>query len=856
MSWWIRCFVLAVGLLHLGGESSLCRGESAAKAVDVAGFRKTVTPFLQTYCLKCHKAGSRDNEFRVDASLANDFSDPASKAKWEEIVNVLNGHEMPPAGERAPRAAEVAQVVDWITAQIVSAELAKRDSSIVLRRLNRAEYRNTIRDLVVVDFDTAGFPQDPPAGGFDNNGGALTLSPLHLELYLDAARKILDLALVESKQPPVLKWRIQPDSGDSDRNRVNYDGQRIIVNGGKNPVQDGFKVLHHNSWDKKLNARDFKLPYAGDYLIRIRAAGKVPDRAAVVASARAALQQRMEQQNRKNPKGAKWTAQQFERDLEHFRTDPMYDYGAPRLKFTQHLGGQPKVLAELDIDAPLANPKVYEFTGYFTTEKAGVTIEYAYDIPRVLENFWMQSGDQFSRPELYVDWIEIEGPHYETWPPASHQLIMGNQSNQPRDERAAAREIIERLMRRAYRRPVTQEEVNDKLMLFTAARKETPSFITALKVPLTAVLISPHFLYLAETPRETTAQAGAWRLNDYELASRLSYFLWSTMPDEELMSAATNGRLVQPAELTMQVDRMLADPRAGAFTKNFAGQWLGLREVGANPPAADLYPHYDRHLETSMVEESEAFFAEILHNDLSVMNLVGSDFVVINERMARFYGIPGVKGDHFRRVPVPAGVHRGGVVTQASVLTITSNGTRTSPVKRGTWVMKNLLGLDPGLPVANVGDIAPKVPGIDKATVRKRLEIHRELPQCARCHNKIDPLGFALENFNAAGSWREQEGFGYKGRVGRNDPVIDASAQMPDGTKFDGVDGLRNALAKHETLFLKCLSGKLLTYALGRELGVADNPTIDRAVAEMKENDDTLRTLIKFVVLSEPFQSK
>ncbi|QDV52785.1 DUF1592 domain-containing protein [Gimesia fumaroli] len=858
MSWLFRCLVLAVFLLAgCDGRSDLAWGQASVSAVDAGGFRKTVTPFFQSYCLKCHKAGSKDNEFRVDASLANDFSDPASKAKWEEIVNVLNGHEMPPEGERAPRAAEVAQVVDWITGQIVKAELSKRDSSIVLRRLNRAEYRNTIRDLVGVDFDPAGFPQDPPAGGFDNNGGALTLSPLHLELYLEAARKILDLALVETSQPPVLKWRIQPDSGDSDRNRVNYDGQRIIVNGGKNPVENGFKVLHHNRWDKKLNARDFKLPYAGSYLIRIRAAGKVPDRAAVVASAKAALQYRMEQQNRKNPKGAKWTAQQFERDLEHFRTDPMYDYGAPRLKFTQHLGGQPKVLAELDVDAPLSNPKVYEFPGYFTTEKAGVTIEYAYDIPRVLENFWMQTGDEFARPELYVDWIEIEGPHYEMWPPASHRQIMGKHANKPRDERAAAKEILGRLMRRAYRRPVTEEEIDAKLKLFVAARKEAPSFITALKVPLSAVLISPHFLYLAETPRTTgDGQTGSRKLNDYELASRLSYFLWSTMPDEELLSAAANGRLTQPTELNRQVDRMLADPRASAFTKNFAGQWLGLREVGANPPAADLYPRYDRHLETSMVAESEAFFSEILQHDLNVMNLVSSEFVVINERMARFYGIPGVKGDHFRRVNVPAGVHRGGIVTQASVLTITSNGTRTSPVKRGTWVMKNLLGLDPGLPVANVGDIAPKVPGIDKATVRKRLEIHRELPQCARCHNKIDPLGFALENFNAAGSWREQEGFGYKGRVGRNDPVIDASAQMPDGMKFEGVDGLRDALSKQETLFLKCLSGKLLTYALGRELGVADNPTIDRAVSKMKENDTTLRSLIKFVVLSEPFRSK
>lgn len=828
---------------------------------DTVGHQKIVAPFLRRYCLKCHRKGSDDNEFRVDVSLKNNFSDPAMNANWGEIVNVLNGHEMPPEGERKPRETEVAKVVDWITSQIVRAELSRRDSSIVLRRLNRDEYRNTIRDLLGVDFDPSGFPQDPPAGGFDNNGGALTLSPLHMELYLDAARKILDSALVESNTPPPkLKWRIQPDSGDSDRNRVVYDGQRLIVNGGNNKVENGFKVIHHANWDKKLNARDFKVPYAGNYLIRIRAAGKVPDRAAVVASAKNALQYRMNQQNKKNPNGAKWTRQQFERDLKHFQTDAMYDYGVPRLKFTQHLGGQPKVLTEMDIDAPLSRPGIYEFQGFFSTQKASMTIEYAYEIPRVLENFWMQTGDQFARPVLYVDWMELEGPVYESWPPPSHQLIMGRNRIKPRDERQAAKEIISRVMKRAYRRPVTPKEIEDKLKLFVSLRKNAPSFTEAIKSPLTAILVSPHFLYLAEAPRTTRVStrslSNSRKLNNYELASRLSYFLWSTMPDDELLEAAADGKLTRSSEMKKQVDRMLADPKAAAFTKNFAGQWLGLREVGSNPPAADLYPKYDRHLETSMVAESEAFFAEVLQNDLSVMNLVKSDFVVINERMARFYGLSGVKGDHFRKVNVPRGVHRGGVVTQASVLTITSNGTRTSPVKRGTWVMKNLLGIDPGLPVANAGDIAPKVPGIDKATVRKRLEIHRTLPQCARCHNKIDPLGFALENFNAAGEWREQEGFGYKGRIGPNDPRIDASANMPDGTKFTGVDGLRDALMKQESLFLKCLSGKMLTYALGRELGIADNPTIDQAVSEIKKNDYTLKSLIKFIVLSEPFVSK
>lgn len=981
---------------------------------DNEGFARLIAPFFREHCVRCHGPENAEGEFRVDTQVSADFLDVVIQSRWKEVVNVLNSHEMPPEGEPQPDEQLVTTVVDWITQQMARAELHRRDSAIVLRRLNRAEYQNTIRDLVGVDFDPSRFPQDPPTGGFDNNGGALTLSPLHLELYYQAAREILDLALVEGPQPPGLRWRFEPESGDSDSNRVTYDGQRLIVNGGKNRAENGFRVMHHNSWDRKLNARDFRLPHEGEYIIRIRAGGRIPTRDEVVESARGFLDHRRNEQLQKNPAGKKWLDEQFERDLNHFRTDRMYDYGPPRLKLIVNLAGQPVVVGETDVDAPVSNPGIYEFRTRMTTAKAGITVDYAYSIPKELENFWMQGHDNFARPELWIDWFELEGPVYEQWPPESHRRLLVDSPLAENDERGYARLVLQRFMKRAYRRPVSDAEVDEKLALYDLVQADAPSFEEAIKTPLSAVLVSPHFLYLAEpsassqsiaelapgdrtlsgrdlldayqrvqrfdhpvlaqlrkTPsasseeprldtrlfrqfmdkrgrkirgrvlgldglrvklertngtvfpvplgdftardraliralvqalqspasqpeptapkswpsalppeRSTisrptadsarpTATATATkdspaderinsrrRLNAYELACRLSYFLWSTMPDEELFDLAESGKLPDPAVITQQADRMLRDQRAQAFVENFAGQWLSLREVGANPPAGDLYPRYDRHLELSIVEESEAFFAEILNNDQDLMNFVKSDFVVINERLARYYGIPGVKGDHFRRVSVPDGVHRGGILTQASILSVTSNGTRTSPVKRGTWVMKNLLGIDPGLPVANAGDIAPKVPGLDKATVRQRLEIHRSLPQCARCHNKIDPLGFALENFNAAGDWRDQEGFGYKGRIGKNDPVIDASATMIDGTEFVGVDGLQDVLLSEEELFLKCLAGKLFTYALGRELGVADQLHINAAVEHVSTNDRTLKALITYVATSEPFLSK
>jgi hypothetical protein len=973
---------------------------------DNVGFQRIVEPFFKQHCVKCHGPKEAEGEFRVDTQVSADFVDVVIKGRWGEVINVLNSHEMPPEDEPQPSQKAVAEVVDWITQQMARAELHRRDSAIVLRRMNRAEYRNTIRDLIGVDFDPSRFPQDPPTGGFDNNGGALTLSPLHLELYYQSAREIFDLALVEGPQPSSLRWRFEPESGDSDSNRVTYDGQRLIVNGGKDRAENGFKVMHHEKWDRRLNARDFALPYEGEYIIRIRAAAHVPSREEVVKAARGFLNHRRDEQLQKNPAGKKWLDEQFKRDIDHFRTDRMYDYGPPRLKLLINLAGQPTVVGDIDVDAPVAQPKLYEMRTRMTTSKAGISIKYSYSVPKELENFWMQGHNNFMRPELWVDWFELEGPVYDEWPPASHRRVLIDSPLAGRDERGYARAVIHRFMKRAYRRPVSDAEVDDKLALFDLVRGDAPSFEEAIKTPLSAVLVSPHFLYLAEptassqtvaelsdpssgrdlldayervqsfghpvlaqvrgsssgsakftaaetklfrqfvdnrgrkvrgrivgldglkvkfestngkaslvplrdftardraliralakalekptpattpaapadkpkpvprpatapsaTPRPsapaqttnrgaTPSRSAGRRLNPYELASRLSYFLWSTMPDDTLFDLADSGRLTEPAVIVQQVERMLTDERSASFIENFAGQWLSLREVGSNPPASDLYPRYDRHLEVSIVEESKAFFAEILNNDLDLMNFVKSDFVVVNERLARYYGIPDVKGDHFRRVAVPDGVHRGGIVTQASVLSVTSNGTRTSPVKRGTWVMKNLLGIDPGLPVANAGDIAPKVPGLDKATVRQRLEIHRSLPQCARCHNKIDPLGFALENFNAAGDWRDQEGFGYKGRIGKNDPVIDASAKMIDGTEFVGVEGLQRVLLQREDLFLNCLAAKLFTYALGRELGVADQLHVKAAVNHLSSNDRTMKTLVKYVATSSPFLSK
>jgi hypothetical protein len=844
----------------------LCLPHAIASAqepfpVDQAGFQANAQSLLTTHCARCHSAEKAEGDFRIDQQLGLEFNRAAVAHKWDEVVNVLNSHEMPPEDEPQPKAEEVAKFIDWVREQQIRAEQFDRKAEVVLRRLNRNEYRNTIRDLIGVDFDVSPFPQDPSASGFDNNGRALSSSPLQVELYLAAARSILDEALVVGEQPQSITWRFEPESGDSDSNRVRYGTNNAIVNGGKNRREGDTIVMHHNSWDRNAQARDFKVPHKGIYTIRVRARSTVPSRDQVIAFATKALREQRKEEMEKHPERAKYIEMDLQRATDPYRTASHYEYGPGRLKLTVHLNGQPQILGEFDVDASDTDMKVYEFPVKMTKESAGISLEYAYEIPRDLENFAIQSHDEFPRPEVILDWFEIEGPVFDAWPPKSHQQVIPTTIPiQRTEQRTLAESVVRKFMSQAYRRPVNKEEVDAKMQLFDAAwngESDELAFIEQLKVPLTAILVSPHFLYLAE-PADAPEST---KLDSFEFASRLSYFLWSSMPDAELFRAASKGELSQPASLIAQVNRMLSDPKSKSFVENFAGQWLGLRDVGANPPSKDLYSRYNDHVEQSIVKQSLSLFDDILSNDRDLLEFIDSDHEMLNEVLTRYYDLPPVRGDEMQRVALSSDSPRGGILTHASILTITSNGTRTSPVKRGTWVLKTILGTDPGLPVANAGDIAPKVPGIDKATVRQRLEIHRELAQCARCHNKIDPLGFALENFDAAGRYRTQEGFGYQGRVQENDPVIDASGLLPDGTKINGIEDLKAAILRDDAKFIRCITEKLFTYALGRELTRSDDRVIDQAVKTLNESRTrgearTLRSLIHFIATSPTFANR
>ncbi|NDH05133.1 DUF1587 domain-containing protein, partial [bacterium] len=356
-------------------------GFSGFAAVDKSGYDRVIAPFFKSHCNQCHTGEKSKGSFAIDpAQLSLDFSDPAASSKWREVVNVLNSHEMPPKKEKQPDAKAVATVIDWITGQAVAAELMKRERSPILRRLNRNEYKNTVADLLGVDFDPSAFPQDPPAAGFDNNGGALTISPLHLEMYLGAAQQILDRALVEGDQPKMIKWKFEPTVDANDRVRKRLDPKNNpLVNGGHNRQEGAWVVMHHPSGS--VHARDFRVPTAGTYTVRVHAATRIPNRARVIETASKILKQRQEEQDAKQPERAKWHLQAFENDMKHFEDDRRYDYGPARIKFSQQLGPTPKVMAEFDVSAPVDQPKTHEFNIRFTTEYAGIFFDYAYTIP-------------------------------------------------------------------------------------------------------------------------------------------------------------------------------------------------------------------------------------------------------------------------------------------------------------------------------------------------------------------------------------------------------------------------------------------------------------------------------------------
>ncbi|MCI0462892.1 MAG: DUF1592 domain-containing protein [Gemmataceae bacterium] len=778
----IGCLALAavIGLRGISSGTGAPAAQKPPAREPTVDFKKDVQPFLAKHCYACHdakkkRAGLALDKFKDEESFLKD------RNTWEAVLDMLRSGEMPPKEKPRPAATEVAKFHTAVNALLVKFDCTKQRNvgRVTLRRLNKTEYNNTIRDLVGIDFKPArDFPADDIGYGFDNIGDVLSLSPLLLEKYLSAAESILDRAIVIVDPPKPAPNRL--------------GGLRASFRAGETP-QGRSPFLHSKGDIFGQTAVE-----EGDYIIR-----------------------------------AGVSAQQG--DEEPLRG--VLRVGPPR-RFGGGGGGQDTDLKSFEVKAGSSTLTV---EGKIRLKSGTSRFSVAFLNPSTNKPATdKEKPDPKKQRQLAVRYIEIDGPYNPPPPklPEVHRKLMDHKPGlAPRE---AAREIVTRFATRAFRRPVTAPEVDRLLILYDRAQKDGERFENCVRLALYRVLVSPHFLFRVELDPPGAEPGKAYPISEHALASRLSYFFWSTMPDSELFALAEKGLLRK--NLDAQVQRMVKDPKSAAFIDNFPGQWLLLRNLDNVSPDPKVFPTFDGELRSAIRRETELFFEAILREDRSILDLLDADFSFVNERLAKHYGIEGVKGNSFQRVKLPPS--RGGLLTQASILTLTSYPTRTSPVQRGKWVLETLLNTPPPPPPADVPELEDQKEL--KGSLRQRLEEHRKNPTCASCHARMDPIGFAFENYDPIGRWRDKDG----------SFDIDPSGVLPDGKKFKGPAELKVILRGKKELFARCLTEKVLTYALGRGLEYYDKCAVDRVLTVLEKTNYRFSTLLVEVVKSEPFQMR
>lgn len=807
VGFWIGTGVLLVGMAFVAGPST-----ATGQPAEGPPFEEQFRPLLKRHCVECHSGEKPKGNLRLD-QLQPNFADTASREKWTAVVERLKSGDMPPKDRPRPPETEVQALTGWLTPRLAAAETAARAAQgrVVLRRMNRTEYENTIRDVLGIQVNLREqLPQDGTADGFDNAGAALHTSSFLMEKYLEAADRALNMAIANRPAPPPA---IDKRYSMKDMHSVKLSTEDVYRFRDDGEVVCFCSSEWHNVWVSAFYPSD-----GGNYRFRISASG--------VQSAGKPVTFRV------TLSGTRLTG-----------TSGLVSY----------------------FDAPPDKPTVFEFIRHMDPRTTIAMLPYGLTGANTVKQI---GAEKWEGPGLALQYVDVTGPLHDSWPPESHRRIFGDlpQKKFPiynHSERvevvseqplADAERILKHFTRRAFRRTVTDEDVAPFLAIVKLKLEGGYTFELAMRAALKGVLISPDFLFLRERPGQ---------LDDFALASRLSYFFWSTMPDDELFALAEQQQLRQPDVLRQQVERMLNHPRAVAFTENFVGQWLGLREIDATEPSHILYPEFDHLLKVSMIREAELFFTEILQHDLSLTNFTFSDFTLLNGRLAKHYGIPGVDGWEFKRTPLPADSHRGGLLTMAGILKVTSNGTTTSPVMRGAWVLDRLLGTPPPPPPENVSAIDPDIRGA--TTIREQLAKHRSVDSCGICHRKIDPPGFALESFDCIGGWRENYRVTGNGEVVMVDgrrmayhrgKKVDPSDVTADGERFENVDQFKQLLLRDKPQLARALTAKLITYATGRAPQPADRELVEAIVARNGEKNYGLRSLIHEIVQSEIFRNK
>ena len=790
--------LIAAGLVIVSAASSppsaaVSQVASPTTSAALSGSREV----LDRYCVTCHNQRAKEppGQITLDNLDLSRIGDSAET--WERVVRRLHAGTMPPPPARRPDAATYERLIGLLERELDrAAAIAPNPGRPVLHRLNRAEYANAIRDVLAVDVDVASMlPPDDSAYGFDNISDVLGVSPSLQERYLTAAKKVSALAVGDTSIAPGSEtYRIRQDLSQDQH----LDGMPLGTIGGVQ-VRHTFPLDGEYSFQVKLYRTNLNivrgLQYAHD--VEFTVDGERVHLATIG--------------------GKDDLAAMFEKPTD------LGDAVDARLRVRVPVKAGPRTVAVAFVQDPAIEDSV-RLQGYVRSSA---------------DNF-----DWAGRPHMQT--LAITGPFNATGPgdTPSRRRIFVCRPSRPGAERACAKEILSAVARRAYRKPLTDADLEPVLSFYDRGRRDS-SFEHGIQMGIERILASPQFMFRLERDPSGAAPGSVYRVGDLELASRLSFFLWSSVPDDELLAVAAAGKLKDRATLERQTRRMLADAKASALVSNFAGQWLQLRNVRSVQPNSDEFPDFDDNLRQAFKRETELFFESIMREDRNVLDLLRADFTFVNERLALHYGMPNVRGSRFRRVAVTDEARKG-LLGQGSILAVTSHAERTSPVVRGKWVLENILGTPPAPPPPDVPALKEPEEGQKPRTMREQMAEHRANPVCASCHKVMDPIGFALENFDAVGAWRTREPGG----------PIDASGELADGTKIDGVVTLRNAVLNRPTVFVGTMTEKLLTYALGRGLGYADMPVVRAIVRDAARTDYKFSSLVLGVVNSMPFQMR
>ena len=769
---------------HAGTARALAQNQPDGAAVA----RGTV----DRYCVTCHNQRANTGGVTLEAL---DIASPALNAGvWERVVRRMQTRSMPPHGNPRPDDAAYDRTIAWLETELDRAAARAPDPGRpLIRRLNRTEYINAVRDLLDLPIDATGpLPPDDAAFGFDNNADLLGSSPALIERYIVAADRVSALAVGAVGAPESRTWRVRQDRSQDQH----IEGLPLGTVGGL--------------------AATHTFPVDGEYRFSLELFR---------------------------------TNLEAIRGLEHPHQIEISVDGAR--VFVDTIGG------DRDAGGPNAGAITDRMDALDARLRVTVPVTAGSHVVGAAFVRKMGAGTSRLRPFLrssagtydatgrpHIETLTIAGPFNPTGPgdTASRRRVFTCRPARAADEDACAERILRPLARRAFRRPVTRDDVA-LLMTFYRTGRAKGSFDAGIQMALRRMLASPAFIFRIEDD-PPAARGTASRVSNTELASRLSFFLWSSIPDDTLLDAAARGELHTPAGLERQVRRMLADPRADALVGNFAGQWLHVRNLATITPNHDEFPDFDDTLRDAFRRETELFVGSVMREDRSVLDLLTADHTFVNERLARHYGIPHVYGSHFRRVRVTDDARRG-LLGKGSLLMVTSHADRTAPVLRGKWILENLIGTPPPPPPANFA-LADSEPGARPQTIRERMEQHRANPACAGCHRIMDPLGFALEHFDAVGAWRDRDGA----------RPIDASGELSDGSKVDGVIALRNALVARPHVFLRTFTEKLMIYAIGRGLEAHDMPEVRRIVSRAQPKQHAFSELVLGVVTSTPFQMR